>query len=221
VSRTGQRTRVKVCCIASIEEAWLAIDAGADAIGLVSKMPSGPGTIPDESIAEIAARIPPGVETVLLTSRTDTDRIAEHHALCRTTTIQLVDHVEPDDHAALRQLLPGVRLMQVIHVIDADSVAQAQAAGEHCHAVLLDSGNPNAAVKELGGTGRVHDWDLSQRIVESCGVPVFLAGGLNPINAAQAVSRVGPFGLDVCTGLRTNNRLAPQKLTAIFAAIGR
>jgi len=221
VSRRPARTRVKVCCIASTDEARLAIDAGADAIGLVAEMPSGPGPIPDARIVEIAAAIPPGVETVLLTARTNPEAIAEHHAACRTTTIQLVDHVEPSDHARLRARLPGVRLMQVIHVLDEHSVAGALAAGEHCHAVLLDSGNPHAPVKELGGTGRVHDWSISRRIVESCPVPVFLAGGLSPENAAAAVSRADPFGLDVCSGLRTNGRLDPDKLAAFFAAIGR
>lgn len=199
----------------------MAMDAGANALGLVAEMPSGPGTIDDALIAQIAATVPPGVETVLLTARTDPQGIADHHRDCPTTTLQLVDHVSPDDHARLRDLLPGVRLMQVIHVLGEESIAQALAASEHCHAVLLDSGNPNAAVKELGGTGRVHNWDLSRQIVEACPVPVFLAGGLSPSNAADAVGRVSPFGLDLCSGLRTGGRLDEAKLTAFFAAIGR
>ena len=77
----------------------------------------------------------------------------------------------------------------------------------------------SAAVKELGGTGRVHDWATSRRIRESVPVPVLLAGGLNPGNAREAFERVRPAGLDVCSGLRLNGRLDAERLRAFFAAI--
>ncbi|HNL40150.1 MAG TPA: hypothetical protein PKH43_13465, partial [Saprospiraceae bacterium] len=86
-------------------------------------------------------------------------------------------------------------------------------------ALLLDSGNPNLAVKELGGTGRVHNWAISRRIVEQSGVPVFLAGGLRPDNVQAAVEAVQPWGLDLCSGVRTEGRLDEQKLAAFFAAL--
>ena len=83
-------------------------------------------------------------------------------------------------------------------------------------ALLLDSGNPKLAIKELGGTGRVHNWKLSRSIVEQSPVPVFLAGGLNPSNVKQAIDEVQPYGLDLCSGVRTNGRLDPAKLEAFF-----
>ena len=85
------RPRLKVCCIASIDEARLAIDHGADAIGLVSTMPSGPGVIPDDRIEEIAARIPPGVSTFLLTSSREVDFIVDQQRRFGVDTIQLCD----------------------------------------------------------------------------------------------------------------------------------
>jgi len=214
-----QRVRVKVCCIASVEEAATAIRAGADALGLVAEMPSGPGTIHDDLIAEIARYAPPPVATFLLTARTDAHAIAAHHEHCRTSVLQLVDFVEPADHRRLRHLLPETRLVQVIHVTDTDSVEEARAAAEHCHAILLDSGNASLPIKELGGTGRTHDWALSRQIVDAVGVPVFLAGGLSPENAADAIAAARPYALDLCSGVRTNGRLDATKLAAFFRAV--
>jgi len=71
----------------------------------------------------------------------------------------------------------------------------------------------------LGGTGRTHDWNVSREIVKEVTVPVFLAGGLRSDNVADAVRTVGPFGVDVCTGVRTNGELDEVKLRAFFAAV--
>lgn len=211
---------LKVCCIADIAEARLAVSAGASAIGLVSEMPSGPGVIPDELIAEIAARIPRPTETFLLTARRDADAIVEQHRRYATTALQLVDHVPAMELRRLRVRLPGVRLVQVVHVSDEESVEEARLASAMVDMLLLDSGNPGLQVKELGGTGRVHDWSYSRRIREIVAVPVLLAGGLHPGNARAAIEAVAPAGLDVCSGLRTGGRLDAGKLAAFVAAIG-
>lgn len=213
------RIRLKVCCIADADEARLAIAHGADALGLVSAMPSGPGVIEDAAIATIARAVPPPVATFLLTSRTDAPSIAAQAQASGANTLQLVDHVPPAALTALRAELPGVRLVQVIHVLDAASVREAAEAAPHVDALLLDSGNPRLAVKELGGTGRVHDWALSRSIVEASPVPVFLAGGLRADNVAAAVAAVRPFGVDVCSGVRTDGRLDAAKLAALVAAL--
>ncbi len=211
--------RVKICCIASVEEAALAVRHGAAALGLVSRMPSGPGPIPDDLIAEIAAWAPPAVATFLLTSETEPDAIIDHVRRCGTSTVQLVDAVAPQAYAALRQTLPHVKIVQVIHVMGPESVDAAKEAAPHVDALLLDSGRPGAAVKELGGTGRVHDWSLSRRIVEEVARPVFLAGGLNPSNVAEACARVRPFGVDVCSGVRIDGRLDAARLAEFFGAL--
>jgi phosphoribosylanthranilate isomerase len=210
---------VKVCCIADLDEARLAIGAGASAIGLVSAMPSGPGPIDEDMIARVAAAVPPPTEAFLLTALIDADAIAEQQRRCGTTAVQLVDAVAEPELKRLRRLLPRTRLVQVIHVTGPQSVDEARAAAPLVDTLLLDSGNPALAVKELGGTGRVHDWGLSRRICESVGVPVLLAGGLHPGNARAALEQVGPAGLDVCSGLRLNGRLDAGKLGAFFAAI--
>jgi phosphoribosylanthranilate isomerase len=211
------RTRVKICCIASVEEARVAVECGASAVGLVSEMPSGPGVIAEELIAEIAARVPPPVATFLLTCRQDAEGIVEQQRRCRVNTIQLCDRVPADVYTELRARLPGVSLVQVVHVAGEESLDEALSAARHVDALLLDSGNQSLAVKELGGTGRTHDWRVSRRIVEASSVPVFLAGGLRPENVAEAVAAVRPFGLDVCSGVRNEGRLDAGKLKRFFA----
>lgn len=210
--------RIKICCIRNEAEASLAISHGVHALGLVSAMPSGPGVIDDTQIAAIAATVPPPVATFLLTALTDADAIIRQQQRCRCNTIQLVDAVPAGTHARLRDALPGIALVQVVHVVDRRSVDEAVALAPAVDALLLDSGNPLLAVKELGGTGRVHDWELSRAIVERSGKPVFLAGGLRPENVAEAIRTVQPFGLDLCSGVRVGGHLDPARLAAFVAA---
>lgn len=214
-----RRTRIKICCIASPEEAALAVSAGVDVLGLVSAMPSGPGPIADETIAAIVPTVSPGVASFLLTCIEDADGLIAQHARCRTTAIQIVDALPIEHYPKLRRALPGVHLVQVVHVRGDDSVAEAVAVAGFVDAILLDSGNPTLAVKELGGTGRVHDWDVSRRIVQAVGKPVYLAGGLNAVNVGRAIASVRPFGVDICSGVRTDGKLDRAKLAAFVAAV--
>lgn len=214
------RPRVKICCISSIDEAKTAIEHGASALGLVGYMPSGPGVIGDELINQIAKAVPPPVSTFLLTSETKPQDIILHYKRVNTTTIQIVDELERREYEMLRKELPNVKLVQVIHVIDDSSVKEAIEISKYVDAILLDSGNPNLSVKELGGTGRTHNWELSREIRKSIPIPLFLAGGLNKDNVRQAIELVQPFGLDLCSSVRTNGKLDSQKLKDFFSAIG-
>ncbi|MBL9176522.1 MAG: hypothetical protein JNM65_00575 [Verrucomicrobiaceae bacterium] len=119
----------------------------------------------------------------------------------------------------LRRELPGIALVQVIHVTGPEAVELARTAAEHVHALLLDSGDTSLPVKLLGGTGRTHDWTTSRRIREAVSVPLFLAGGLTAGNVAEAVATVEPFGLDLCSSVRTDDRLDPTKLQSFFSAL--
>jgi phosphoribosylanthranilate isomerase len=214
-----RRPRVKVCCIQDVEEARLAVRLGASALGLVSAMPSGPGVIAEEAIAAIARMVPPPVASFLLTSRQDAAVIVEQQRRTRVTTLQICDRLEGGAHRVLREALPGIALVQVVHVAGPEAIEEAVAVAGEADAILLDSGNQSLAVKELGGTGRRHDWRLSRRIRESVPVPIFLAGGLRPENVQEAIAEVGPFALDVCSGVRTDGRLDAHKLERFMAAI--
>jgi len=192
-------TRVKICCIASIEEARLATAHGAAALGLVSAMPSGPGVIADECIAEIAAAMRGApIRSFLLTARTSAEAIAGQHARAGTTTLQLVDRVPHAELRRLRALCPGVELVQVIHVTAVASVDEAVAVAPLVDAVLA----------------------LSRRIRDAIHpLPLWLAGGLRVHNVAQAIATVQPFGLDLCTGVRSEGRLDATRLVAFMHAV--
>lgn len=213
------KPRVKICCISSIKEALTAINYGASALGLVGKMPSGPGVIDDNLINEIAKTVPPPISTFLLTSETETEKIITHYKKVNTSAIQIVDELTGRQYQKLREELPNVKLIQVIHVIDSHSVSEAIEVSECVDAILLDSGNPNLSIKELGGTGRKHDWNLSRKIREHIKIPLFLAGGLNKDNVKQAIECVQPFGLDLCSGVRTDGQLDEKKLEEFFRMI--
>ena len=212
--------RIKICCIQDAAELRLAVRHGANAVGLVSAMPSGPGPIPETEIAELARAVPPGVASFLLTSARDARTVADQVGRLGPQVVQLVDQPEPGCYDALRAAHPSLKIVQVVHVTGPEAVALALAAAPHVDALLLDTGNPAAAVKELGGTGRVHDWSVSRRIREEAGVPVWLAGGLTPDNVARAVQSVQPFGVDVCNGVRSGGRLDQDRL-ARFVVVAR
>lgn len=198
----------------------MALDAGASAIGLVSEMPSGAGPIPEEQITAIVRAVGPEVDTFLLTSALDPLVIIRQQARTGARTLQLVDRLPARSHQTLRAALPEVRLVQVVHVQSEASIREALRIAPACDALLLDTGNPDAAVQELGGTGRVHDWSISREIVRRVDLPVYLAGGLTPQNVGEAVATVSPYGVDLCNGVRTEGRLDPEKLAAFFEALG-
>ena len=213
------RTRIKICCISSVNEAKLAIDHGADAIGLVGKMPSGPGPIPDWLIAEIVKTIHPPIASFLLTSEQSSEEIIYHVKRVDTNTVQIVDELTTGTYSDIKTALPHLKIVQVIHVTGEESIDEAVRISSDVDALLLDSGNPKASLKILGGTGNVHNWDLSREIVNAVDIPVFLAGGLHANNVRQAIETVRPFGVDICSGVRTQGRLDPNKLEAFIKAV--
>lgn len=212
------RVKIKICCIASLGEAHMAMGAGADALGLVARMPSGPGPIPDSLIQSIAAQIPPPISTFMLTSETTAKAIHAHIQTTGPTTVQIVHHIDPKESEALAKLT-HVRRVQVIHIEDETSLDLIDVYTPYVHAFLLDSGRPNAAVPTLGGTGTTHDWNISQAFVKASPKPVFLAGGLNADNVRDAIDKVKPYGVDLCSGVRTDGKLDAEKLRAFMEAV--
>lgn len=211
------RLRIKICCMADPEEAEVAAAAGADLIGLVGPMPSGAGVVPPEMCRRIAEKAPAWVTPVLLSSSETAEEITHDIRAAGVRAVQIVRHVDPEVHRELARGLPGVRRIQVVHVEDAGAFSLIEDYDGLAEAFLLDSGRPSA--RELGGTGRTHDWSVSAEFVRRSPVPVFLAGGLRPDNVAEAIVRVRPFGIDICSGLRTQDRLDPVKLEAFMTAV--
>ena len=197
----------------------MAINAGADALGLVAAMPSGPGPISDKEIATIAAQVPPPISTFLLTSEQTAEKISDHINATGTSTVQIVSHIDEEESEKLAELQPRIHRVQVIHVEDESVLDLIPVYAPHVHAFLLDSGRPNASTPQLGGTGRKHDWTISRAFVETSPLPIFLAGGLSPQNVKSAIESVKPFGVDLCSSVRTNDKLDPEKLSAFMTAV--
>ena len=210
--------KVKICCISSVEEARLAVACGASALGLVSAMPRGPGVLDEELITEIIRTVPPPIATFFLTAQQNADAIIDQQRRCRPDTIQLVDAVAEMELSRLRRALPGIALVQVIHVTGPESIDEACAVASFVDTIPLDSGNQKINVKQLGGTGGAHDWRISRMIRERCGKPVFLTGGLKADNVREAIDQVQPFGLDLCSGVQAGSALDKSKLRPFFAA---
>lgn len=213
------RPRVKVGCISSVEEAKLAIRYGASALGLVSEMPSGLGVLSEGLIARVAATVPPGISSFLLTSKVDTVGIIAQQRRLGANTIQICDRLLYGTYDDLRQALPGIAIVQVIRVTGSEAIDEAVAVAPYVHGLSLDSGDDSLPSEELGCSGQVHDWSISRRIRELVDLPVFLAGGLNPDNVAAAIEQVAPFGVDVCYGVRTNGQLDEMKLGLFFERV--
>ncbi len=213
--------RIKICCINSLTEAKIAIKMGASALGLVSEMPSGQGVISMETIKLIAASVPPPIATFLLTSKQNINVIIKQHNYCRTNTIQICDDLMIGTHKNLKEALPGIAIVQVIHVNGDESITEALEIQNDVDAILLDSGNQSQQIKELGGTGRTHNWEISCKIRKKLDIPIFLAGGIKPDNIAQAIDQVHPFGIDLCSGVRTDGKLNEIKLQQLFSNIER
>lgn len=214
------KSKIKICCISSLSEAEIAVKYGASAIGLVSEMPSGPGIISEELIRTITKEYYSKVDTFLLTSRLKASEIIEQQKFCGTNTIQICDRITHDNLILLKEKIPKIKLVQALHVHYENTLREALDIEKYVDAILLDSGNQKKEIKELGGTGRTHNWKISKKIVASVSVPVFLAGGLNPANVKNAVEIVNPYGLDVCSGVRTDGLLDELKLKQFFEAAG-
>lgn len=225
----GAGPSFKVCCIRTADEMEQAKEAGATWAGLVGAMPSGPGPLPDERIRAMVPGVPGGITPVLLTARATAGEIAGHLEATglaarlrrgRSVGVQLVRHLDAPVRRELKELLPGLAVLQVLHVDGPAALDRMEGLARHADLLLLDSGRPGAAVAELGGTGRTHDWSVSRRIVARASVPVLLAGGLRPGNVAAAVRAVRPSGVDVCSGLRDpKGALVPGRLRAFARAL--
>ncbi len=218
---TANPVHVKICCMASVEEAHLAAGHGASAVGLVGDMPSGPGVIGAKAAAKIAREAPTGLDTFLLTSGERAADIANELAVCPASTVQIVRHIDPEEYPALIEAVPQVRRVQVIHIEDEGALTLATRYTPFVHAFLLDSGRTSGATPQFGGTGNTHDWSISARFVAQTKLPVYLAGGLKSANVYDAITQVRPYGVDLCTGVRTNDQLDEAKLLSFMEEVRR
>jgi phosphoribosylanthranilate isomerase len=212
-------TQIKVCCMASFKEAEYAIRAGANAVGFVCATPESCRTIDINLVSSITSNLPSTTDTVLLTSENTAEKIAQKVHLAGTSSVQIISHLALSESEKLPELLPNTRLIQVIHVESKQALELIEQYAPYVNTFLLDSGRPSLSKPEYGGTGRTHDWSISAEFVRRSPIPVFLAGGLSPSNVEAAIKEVRPYGVDLCSGVRTRNRLDHKKLDEFIGVI--
>ena len=216
-----KKTQIKICCIASEEEAQMALNEGVDAVGLVGEMPSGPGVIGSDRASSIVAVLPDSVDSFFLTSHDRGRDIVEELGVSHASTVQIVRHIDPVEYLPVIENLPKLRRVQVIHVENDSALELIERYNEVADAFLLDSGKTMGANPQFGGTGKVHDWTISKQFVQSTDLPVYLAGGLSPGNVFRAITEVRPAGVDVCSGVRSNDTLDSEKVQAFVKEVKR
>lgn len=195
--------RVKICGIRSVEDALTAISAGADAVGfLVGITHLAEDKISNEEAKKIIDYLPPFVSTVAVTHLQDIDKIVEMCEYLGVNTLQIHDYLSPENVLECKKRLPGIKLLKAIHVMQScdEALEMSHSYENIVDAIILDSRTKD----RLGGTGNVHDWNISKKIVEEISIPVILAGGLTDENVYDAVKKVNPYAVDVNSGVEMN-----------------
>ncbi len=193
--------RVKICGNKRVEDALQAIRLGADAIGLlVGQEHASRDFITPALAASIARQLPPFCAIVLATHINSVKEVLQLANFIGVNALQLHGDSTPEDIIQIRKNLPNIKIIKSVHVVDNKSTG---AVGKYIgvvDAILLDT--INLKTKQIGGTGKTHDWNISRKIVEEYDIPIVLAGGLSPDNVAEAVKFVKPYGVDVNTGTK-------------------
>lgn len=190
--------RVKICGNRTIEEAKMAVEAGADAVGfLVGIRHDSDDSLAPETARDIVKHIPPFISTVVVTHLVTAKEVVDLCDRILPTTVQLHDDIVPRQIAEIRMVRPHLKLIKAIHVVGDQAMNEAKTFSPYVDAILLDSRTND----RIGGTGRIHDWDISERIVAADLKPVILAGGLTPNNISEAIAKVKPYGVDVHSGV--------------------
>ncbi|MFW6088836.1 MAG: phosphoribosylanthranilate isomerase [Gemmatimonadota bacterium] len=213
--------RVKVSCLRSAEEVRQAVSFGVAAIGVASGLPAPTAELTDEQIAEIAGAVGDEIGTFLLTALDDPDEIVEKVRRCGVNTVQLWDPLARSAYRKIRQALPGVSIAQSIHVVGEKAADHAREMAAVADALVLSSTNPEPPFRWRDPHGRTHDWAISRRIVASVHVPVILSGGLTERNVADAIRRVRPYGVEVCSGVRRDGALDTSRLVSFLESLDR
>ena len=188
-------TRVKICGLTNEADLHAAVDAGADAVGVVADVPvDSPREVGVERAASLLDSAPPFVSTVLVTMPATPERALELVSRVGPDVVQLHGGLPPGDVSYVSANV-AASVVQAVDVTDPDAARYDDVAG----ALLADSVDESGG----GGTGRTHDWDATREFAASVDSPVVLAGGLTPRNVREAVEAVDPFGVDVASGVES------------------
>jgi phosphoribosylanthranilate isomerase len=208
-------TRVKICGIRSLADMQIAVEQGADAIGvLVGQLHSSSDFLTPKLAAEIFVSTPPFVTTVLVTHIEDPDAVLALAETVPSAAVQLHSDLEVNLLRSLRHALAPRKIIGKVSVEGPGALDRARELDQQVDAILLDSINRTKG--QVGGTGTTHDWGISAEIVKQVSIPVILAGGLTPANVRDAIGRVQPWAVDVNSGVRNSSGLKDRNLIRSF-----
>jgi len=201
--------RVKICGLTNQADLQAAVEAGTDAIGVISSVDVATSREVDRgTAAELIAAVPPFVTATLVSMPDDAEHAVELVKAIRPDALQLHGNFDADDLGYIRAET-GVK---VIAAVDHEETDRASALDGVADALLVDSTTDEGA----GGTGETHDWEATGDLVETLTTPVILAGGLTPDNVGEAVRVAAPFGVDVASGVERSEGSKDHTAVATF-----
>jgi phosphoribosylanthranilate isomerase len=196
------KTKVKICGITNEEDALKASILGANYLGFLVEIDFAEDKVTRKQAKDIIRKLPLEVEPVFVTYLKKAKPIIEIAKEIKPSIIQLHNDISLEEIGKIRIKLPKIKLTKSISVIDENSIGEAKKYEKYVDFILLDT----KSGKRKGGTGKVHNWDISRKIVKSVNKKVFLAGGLNPDNVLEAIKKVKPYAVDTNSGVKSKPR---------------
>jgi len=207
-----RNVRVKICGITREEDLAVAVAAGADAVGFLVGVPSSPRNLTLERAERLLKQVPVFVDSVVVTVPDSIDSLVKIYDRLKPTAIQI--HGEkPFDATVIREKIRGARLIKTVYVKTGNATAAVIEDSKAFDAILLDSFTSG----RYGGTGMIHDWELSRQIKQVIEpTPLILAGGLKPENVKEAILTVQPYAVDVASGVELQPAVKDPKKVYAF-----
>lgn len=203
---------VKFCGINKIEYANMAISLGADFLGfLVGITHIAEDKLTNDEAKKIIGEVDlKNSIPIAVTHLQDVRAVIKTMREINVSAVQIHDSFTIDGIKAIRDSFPDGYIIKAVHIQQREkSLEYAHMFEEYVDALLLDS----RTEERLGGTGNIHDWNISREIVSAVKKPVFLAGGLTPDNVLSAIQKVHPYGVDVNSGVEINGEKDYDKMT--------
>ncbi|MBR5662487.1 MAG: phosphoribosylanthranilate isomerase [Bacilli bacterium] len=207
--------KVKICANKTVDDIKASIDAGADIVGLLVGQEHASTDFIDKYKAKELANFAKGkLDVSLVTHLTNADEIIDLTNFIGNNVIQLHSDISEEEVEKIKKTLPNIKLIRLIHISSDGKICTDYKKMKYADYYLLDSFN--LKTNQVGGTGLTHDWNKSRELIKILDKPVFLAGGLNPDNVADAIKIAKPYGVDVNSGCKNSLGLKDKQKVMEF-----
>ncbi len=216
------RTRIKICGNTNPGDLNHAISSGADAVGFITNVPvKSPRKIDAKVARQLIGQVPVFVDSVLVIMPEDLDSAMALIAETAPTCVQIHNDLPNSELAIISKTVKLIKTIVIpkdasFEIID-PIISHTEGLIGIADAILLDTGTSSGS----GGTGTVHNWQISAEIVRRCKLPIILAGGLTPDNVADAIRQVRPYAVDTASGVETKGVRNPTLVRLFIEQCGR